>query len=358
MTRTATGATHRTVTVGVVGCGRIARMFHLPVLAGLANVRVVAVADPDPAAREAAARLAPGARAVEDVAALLDEDVEAVVVCTPTHLHAPVAVAVLRAGRDVYVEKPLAPDLAAAAEIRDAWRDSGRLGIVGFNFRHHPRYRQARAAVASGRLGVPVAARAVFASPPRELPAWKRDVTTGGGALLDLATHHLDLVPHLLGDPVAAVSATTTSTHAEEDTAAVQLTLCSGLSVQSLASLSAAQTDRVELIGDLTTLEVDRMGRRRLTERSTTTPTTVPERARAAARVIRDGASATMDGLRPPGEPSFATALAAFVAGVAGQPVVGIADVGDGHRVAEVVDAARRSSAEGRRVAVGDAGPG
>lgn len=221
--------------VGLLGCGRIARMFHLLVLSSLDSARLVAVADADLAALRAAQAIVPEAVGVGHVEALLAvPGVDAVVVCLSTHLHADAAVAAFDAGRHVYVEKPLALDAAAAARVREACSASGRTGLVGFNFRFHPLVGAAREAVAAGALGQVVGIRTAFSSAPRELPEWKRDRATGGGALLDLASHHVDLLRHLTGSEITAVSATIATHRSADDTATLTLRLTSGVTAQVL----------------------------------------------------------------------------------------------------------------------------
>lgn len=159
------------VGVGLIGCGRIARMFHLPILSGLPDARLVAVADSDPEARAAALQVAPEAVGAHDADALLElPEIDAVVICLPSHLHADAAVAAFAAAKHVYVEKPLATDLADPRRIRDAWLSSGTVGVIGFNFRFHPLHQAARRVVGNGTLGKLLAVRSVFTSAPRELP--------------------------------------------------------------------------------------------------------------------------------------------------------------------------------------------
>lgn len=341
------------VGVGLLGCGRIARMFHLPVLGRLRTGRLVAVADPDPAALAAARSAVPDAVGLPDLDALLESPtIEAVVICLPTHLHAAAATAVLAAGRHVYVEKPLAADLDGAAAVRAAWRRGDRTGTVGFNFRFHPLYRAARELLAAKALGEVVAVRTAFSSAPRELPAWKLDRATGGGALLDLASHHIDLVRHLLGAEVEVVTAAVRSHRTPEDTAVATLRLSTGLEAQLLATVSAAAGDRVEILGTEATAEIDRMGRRRITVIPAVGPGRgVPARLGAAGRVLRESGLTTLDRLRPPPEPSFAAALAAFVDDARadrGRAPSVAATIDDGYRGVAVVAAAERSARTGR----------
>jgi predicted dehydrogenase len=338
--------------LGVVGCGRIARMFHLPVLRDLPSARLAAVADPDDDARHAGLATARGVVGVRDADALVAvPGVEAVVICLPTHLHADAAVVALEASRHVYVEKPLAVDVAEARRIRDAWLASGTTGAVGFNLRFHPLYRAAREAVRSGRLGELVGVRSVFSSAARDLPEWKRARRTGGGALLDLASHHVDLVRYLLDDDVTSVSAAIRSVMSEQDTAALNLHLGSGLVAQLMATISAAQSDRVEILGTVASLHVDRMGGRRLQVVPARGPHGRVERLAAAGRAVRGGLLDTVDRLRPPPEPSFRAALGAFVdAARAGTPAG--PSIEDGLRSLAVIEAAERSAATGERVTV------
>jgi myo-inositol 2-dehydrogenase / D-chiro-inositol 1-dehydrogenase len=332
--------------VAVLGNGRIARMFHLRVLAGL-GAEVTAVADPDPDATAAARDRFPGATVHADWRdAVVQPDVEAVVVCLPSHLHAEAAEVAFRAGRHVYVEKPLALDPDEAAHLVDVWDAAGTIGMVGLNFRFQPLVREARRRLAAGELGRLVAVRGTVASPPRDLPAWKRDRATGGGALLDLAVHHLDIVPFVLDDPVVEVAARQRSVRDPDDTTVLTLTTRSGVPVQLLASASTRQTDRIELLGDTSVLTLDRFASGAVELRPVQQDT--DRRARATAAVAELGRSRrrALATLAPSDEPSFTAALGTFLRACAAglQPTPSIAD---GATVTRVTDAARRSIAAG-----------
>ena len=349
------------VRLAVVGCGRIARLAHLPALAAAEEVEVVAVADADARARSEAVRVVPGARAVADVDALLDDArLDGVVVCAPTEVHEQVAVAAFGAGKAVYLEKPLAPTLEAAERIQDAWRRSACVGATGFNFRFNPQVRAAREAVTTGSLGSLVGVRTVFGSGQRDLPAWRRQRATGGGALLDLAVHHVDALTFLTGARVRRLACSLRSVRSAEDTALLQLELDrDGLGAQILVSTAARLTDRLEVLGDLATLRTDRMGSRRVRVDRTATPVTLLERLQAAGRAVDAGLRGTFDGLRPPPEPSFATALRAFAAAVrvGDQQAFRGADIHDGVAGLAVIDAAHRAADTGGWVTVQHADP-
>jgi predicted dehydrogenase len=90
--------------IGVIGCGRLARAVHLPVLGRLPNARVVALAEPDETSRAAASAIARGASTYADAGDLLRAGgVDAVVICAPPQLHLPIATAAFDAGLHVYL---------------------------------------------------------------------------------------------------------------------------------------------------------------------------------------------------------------------------------------------------------------
>ncbi|MEJ5913727.1 Gfo/Idh/MocA family protein [Pseudokineococcus sp. 1T1Z-3] len=345
------------VGVALVGAGRIARMVHLPLLRDASTARLVAVVDADPAARAAAAAAAPGALVTADLHPVLARpDVAAVVVATPTHTHPQVALAALAAGKHVYVEKPLAAQLGPARRVLAAWEAQGAaaglVAAVGHSFRFVPALVDLRQASRDGHLGLPVAVRGTFSSAPRALPAWKQQRETGGGALLDLAVHHVDLVRWLLGAEVVGVRATIASRLSADDTALLDLEVDGGPPVQLLATTSAAQGDVLEVLGSAATARVDRMRHPRLVlERADAAPG-------AAQRVLRGLRLAAGDvergyrRLRPAPEPSFALALGAFCRAAAGQEPWRGADLADGVAALAVLEAAERSAASGAREAV------
>ena len=179
-------------------------------------------------------------------------------ICVPPHLHAPCAIAAFDAGLHVYLEKPLAPSSTEGARVVDAWRRAGKVGMMGFNFRFHPQVERIRQRLRAGDIGTPLGVRSVFTILPHELPEWKRTRRTGGGVLLDLASHHVDLVHHLLDDPVVRVYASARSLRGEGDHAAVQLELASGAMAQIFVSLGSVDENRMEIVGTSGKLVMDR----------------------------------------------------------------------------------------------------
>ena len=338
--------------IGLLGCGRIAQRIHLDVLLGLRGVRLVAVAESDDEARAKALARAPGAMGVAGTRDLLDiPDVEAVVVCLPNHLHAETGTSVLAADRHLYLEKPLALTAAEGDSVIDAWRSSGRVGAIGFNLRANPIYTTARRSIAAGAIGRVVGVRSAFCSVARALPPWKQHRRTGGGALLDLAGHHADLIPWMLGDEVTEVTATVDSLVSDEDTATLTYRLGSGVRVQTFTSISAGDQDRIEVIGDSGRVVLDRyrapniefLGGRRSASKAALLGDGLGLLARTPARLAGT--------VRPAPETSFVTALQRFADAARGldHPV---ADLADGERSLRIILAAEESARSGRTVSL------
>jgi predicted dehydrogenase len=192
-----------TLRLGIVGAGSVAAL-HAQA-AGAAGLRLAGVCDVDPGKAKDLAAKHPGARA----SSALDEflarkDVDAVVVAVPNVHHRPVAIAAMRAGKDVLLEKPMAMSAAECDEVIACRRETGRVLQVGFVCRGAPAAEAARAIVASGRLGRVYHAKAGLYR-TRGIPGLGRWFTTraqsGGGALMDLGVHLIDLVLHLNGFP-------------------------------------------------------------------------------------------------------------------------------------------------------------
>jgi predicted dehydrogenase len=333
--------------IGLLGCGQIARGVHLPVLRALPNVRVAAIAEANDAALAAAGAIVPEARRFTDFTELIRSgELDAVVVCLPPHLHADSAIAAFEAGLHVYLEKPLAPSASEVARVIEAWRRAGTVGMIGFNFRFHPQVERIRQRVRAGEIGTVLGMRTVFSILPHEIPEWKRTRALGGGVLLDLASHHVDLAHHLLGDAVVRAYASVRSLQAEGDHAALQLELASGASMQTFVSLGTVDEHRIEVLGTTGKLVMDRT---ELTRPEHVAATLRGARVRRVRRALEALEPARL--LRSPGaEPSFAAALGAFAVAASGGAFPG-PDLVDGARCLAVIEAAECAASTGTGVA-------
>lgn len=224
--------------VGVIGCGSIARYRHLPEYADNHRVEIQAVCDVvKERAQEAADRY--GATAYTDYLELLkDPTIQAVSVCLPNHLHAPVTIAALEAGKHVLCEKPMAVSLAEAQAMTLAASVAGKQLMIGHNQRFMPAHIKAKQVLHSGKLGAVLTFRTAFSHGGPE--GWSIDGAKSWffrkeealvGALGDLGVHKADLIRWLLEDEVVSVSAhiaTLEKTATVEDNAVCTLQMKSG----------------------------------------------------------------------------------------------------------------------------------
>ena len=209
------------VGVAVVGFGWMGRLHaqayarvrhHYP---GLALVpRLVAVSDDVPGRAEAAAAQFGAASAVGDWRDLVaDPRVSAVSITTPNALHREIGVAMARAGKHVWVEKPVGVTLDDARAVAEAVAAAGVQSTVGFNYRNAPAVAAARDMIAGGGIGRVTHARfrllSDYAAHPDGALTWRFQRASGGnGVIGDLASHGVDLVRHLLGEITSLVSDT------------------------------------------------------------------------------------------------------------------------------------------------------
>lgn len=221
--------------IGALGTGWIGR-HRLEVLQRADLVDIVAVADPVPAALDGALAIAPHATPGDTLDDLLACDLDGLVIATPTAQHAAQALQALRARVAVCSQKPLARSEAEAAAVVRAARDADRLLAVDFSYRYTAAAQALRQAIAEGALGRLVGAELVFHNAYGPDKAWYRSRSeAGGGCVMDLGVHLIDLLTWLTGDEVEAVRASSLFTGGEpwradgvEDFAQCHLALRSG----------------------------------------------------------------------------------------------------------------------------------
>jgi len=235
--------------VAVIGLGM--GRAHLEAYGAIEGVEIGAVADLDEARLERAAAEHKVGTCHRDYRRLLDmAEIEAVSVCLPNHLHAPVTVEALEAGKHVLVEKPMARTAAEAEEMAAVARRCGRTLALAMNYRWvvGPDARYLRQLVEAGELGEVYRVRSVSLRPrtfPPGLDTWFTDrARSGGGALVDMGPHMLDLALWYADDfeptSVFAVTDTKLMTDTDVDDAAVALVRLKGGCAVSLESTWAS----------------------------------------------------------------------------------------------------------------------
>lgn len=185
---------------GVIGAGQIGHVACEEILRH-PDARVTAASDLDSSRLERLAeRFGIAERYLDPEALLSAESVDAVYIATPNVFHAPLALAALKQGKHVLLEKPFAMNAAEAESVVSAARESGRVFTVGMNQRFRPDVQRVRALVASGSLGNVYHAKAYWlrrAGIPKLGTWFGKKSLAGGGALLDIGVHMLDLALHV-----------------------------------------------------------------------------------------------------------------------------------------------------------------
>jgi len=194
---------NRKTKIAVVGAGHVAQVAHIPAYARNDEVELVAVVDEDPVKARRIQKQFGFHEAYEDVAELLKlAEIDAIDICTPNYLHAPMAIAALRSGRDVLCEKPLARSRGEAQQMVDTAEQEGRILMVGMNNRFREDVATLQKFIKGGELGDVNFVKAGWlrrATEWRERAWFTQKGKAGGGALLDLGTPLMDLAVWVAG---------------------------------------------------------------------------------------------------------------------------------------------------------------
>ena len=231
--------------IGFLGTGWIGR-HRMQAIVEIGAVEAVAVSDPSPECVDAALQIAPGAMAAPSLEAMLDFDLDGLVIATPSALHAEQAIAALERGVAVFCQKPLGRNAAEARSVIDAARAADRLLAVDLSYRHTAAVEAIAGPIRRGELGTIFAADLTFHNAYGPDKPWFFDrAQSGGGCVVDLGVHLVDLALWLLDFP--AVEAVTSRLYAGgqplspsssevEDYAIARLDLAGGASVRLACS--------------------------------------------------------------------------------------------------------------------------
>ncbi len=195
----------RIVRIGIIGCGGIANGKHMPSLKKVPNAQMVAFCDLIPERAERAAKQygTPDAKVYTDYKELLkDESIEVVHVLTPNREHADISIDALYAGKHVMCEKPMAKTAADARRMLEAAKATGKKLSIGYQHRQKPTAQYAKEYIESGALGEIYYANC-YAVRRRGTPNWGvflNEEEQGGGPIIDIATHSLDLTLFLMNN--------------------------------------------------------------------------------------------------------------------------------------------------------------
>lgn len=192
------------VHIGLIGCGSISES-HLKAYAANPQVKLVAVCDLKPERAQAVAERYQIPHTYTDYKELLaNPEIEAVSICTWNNSHAEISIAALQAGKNVLCEKPLCKTVEEALEIEQAVRQSGKLLQVGYVRRHASNIEVLKRFIDAGDLGEIYYAKASLVRRLGNPGGWFADrERSGGGPLIDIGVHVIDLCWYLMGKPKA-----------------------------------------------------------------------------------------------------------------------------------------------------------
>ncbi|MEQ8778028.1 MAG: inositol 2-dehydrogenase [Roseibium album] len=192
-----------TVNVALLGAGRIGKV-HAKALGATDGANLVAVAD---AFEDAAIALAGkhGARVSTIDAIAAADDVDAVIICTPTNMHADLIEQFARAGKAIFCEKPIDLSLERTKSCLKTVEECGAVLMLGFNRRFDPHFRAVREAIDEGRIGDVEMVQIISRDPGAPPPTY---IQSSGGIFRDMTIHDFDIARFLLGEEISTVYAT------------------------------------------------------------------------------------------------------------------------------------------------------
>jgi len=197
------------VRVAVIGCGAIAQRAYLPVLTSIEGAEVVAVVDVNESlARDVAKRYGIAKYYTDHKKILQDDSIDLACVCTPSYLLAKVSLDLLRSGKHVLVEKPLALSVKDGKEVLEVAKEEKRKVAVAYEYRYFPSMKRLKETIESGRLGT---ITTILGVAHIHIPlAWTKSTwlyQDDVGVLYDFAPHLIDAILWLISSNVEEVVA-------------------------------------------------------------------------------------------------------------------------------------------------------
>ena len=207
------------IKVGIIGCGKIAQVRHIPEFAANPNTEVYGFYDINLARAEELAKQYGGKAYPSYEALLADADIEAVSVCAANHVHAEITVAALKAGKHVLCEKPMAVTLEECEAMVAAARETGKYLMIGQNQRLAKAHAKAKELIEQGAIGKVLTFRTIFGHGGPETwsidpgsNVWFFDKTKAAmGAMADLGIHKTDMIQYVLGTKIVKTQAVLTT---------------------------------------------------------------------------------------------------------------------------------------------------
>ena len=220
--------------IGLIGAGRLGRVYARDLASRIAETRLVAIADPvEGVAKEVATEFDVPRYYADPLALIDDPAVDAIVIVSPTHTHREIVIAAASRKKPTFCEKPPALSLDEVAEMREAVSSSGMFLQMGCMRRFDAGYASAKRQIEDGRIGTPLVFKSTSRDPFRPSLEYANPKSSGG-MLLDMGIHDFDLARWFMGDvrTVSTIGATIAypelATVGDIDNAVASLTFASG----------------------------------------------------------------------------------------------------------------------------------
>ncbi len=252
----------KTIKWGIIGCGDVTEMKSGPAFTKIAGSELIAVMRRDASKAKDYAKRHDVPHWYDDASKLInDPDVNAVYIATPPGSHAEYAIEVMRAGKPVYVEKPMADDYLKCREMIRVSEETKVPLFIAYYRRLLPGFVKIKEAIDAGVIGKPVFFQIKFFQPPKpedfKSPLPWRVITeiSGGGYIYDMGSHQLDFIDHLLGplQSVKALTANQKNLYQPEDFVSAGFTGQNGIvgnAVWNFAAPVHSTEDSIEITGE------------------------------------------------------------------------------------------------------------
>jgi len=251
------------VRVGLIGAGSFAQGMHIPNIAKIPNAQLRAIADRNGPAVVTVAKRAGASLATTDYHEILaDPEIDAIIIATRHDLHAQLAMEAAKAGKHVFVEKPLALTAEDCAAVAKAVAEAGVLLTVGFNRRYSPHVQLVKKLLADRTGPKMMVYRANAGFIP--LTSWVYDAAEGGGRIVGEACHFIDLLTYIAGSEITSVYAIPLvqagAEYSSDNNLAMTLAFADGSVGQLMYACNGTSDypkERVEITCDKTAIGID-----------------------------------------------------------------------------------------------------
>ncbi len=245
-----------TLNIGIIGAGRIGKVHAATLAYRIPSARVLAIADTNlAAAQQTAGQFCIPEAAADPAAVLENKEIDAVLICASTDVHARLTIEAAQAGKHIFCEKPIAHDLQAIDAALAAVAKAGVKLQIGFNRRFDANFARVRQAIVAGEIGTPALLHIISRDPG---PPPLEYVKVSGGMFMDMTIHDFDMARFLIGAEVEEIYAQAAITvdpaigaAGDVDTAVIMLKYSNGVigTIDNCRRAAYGYDQRVEVLG-------------------------------------------------------------------------------------------------------------